>query len=129
MNQKTFSIIMATSNCGRKVENTLRSIFSQNKDLFELIVLDNASTDDTLSHIKKYENDLTLLSEKDGGVYYAFNKGVRLARGRYVYFIGAGDVLRPDILKRVAEILPAGEKPALVYGDSDFVKQKVFNGR
>ncbi len=41
-NQKMFSIIMATYNCGQKVENTLQSIFSQNKELFELIVVDGA---------------------------------------------------------------------------------------
>ncbi|MEJ7700922.1 MAG: glycosyltransferase [Pyrinomonadaceae bacterium] len=67
-NQKVFSIIMATYNCGQKVENTLQSILSQNKELFELIVVDGASTDNTLEYLKKYESSLTLISEKDDGI-------------------------------------------------------------
>ncbi|MDQ3132098.1 MAG: glycosyltransferase [Acidobacteriota bacterium] len=127
-NQKLFSIIMATYNCGQKVENTLQSIFSQNKELFELIVLDGASTDDTLDYIKNYESDLTLISEKDDGVYYAFNKGIDLATGKYIYFIGAGDCLKPNILEQVKDFLPP-ENPGFVYGNCYFVKNKVYNGK
>ena len=128
INQKVFSIIIATYNCGQKIENTLQSIFSQNKELFELIVIDGASTDDTLDYIKKYENDLTLVSEKDDGVYYAFNKAIDLATGKYIYFIGAGDCLKPGILEQVRGFLPQ-EIPALVYGNCYFVKHKVYNGK
>jgi len=116
MNQKTFSIIIATFNCGRKIEHTIESILSQKRDLFELIVVDGASTDDTLEHIKKYENDLTLISEKDDGVYYAFNKGIDLATGEYLYFIGAGDLLREGVLERINNDLPT-ENLSFVYGD------------
>ncbi|MEJ7848038.1 MAG: glycosyltransferase family 2 protein [Pyrinomonadaceae bacterium] len=122
--QKTFSIILATYNCGQKVENTLRSILSQDKELFELIVMDGASTDGTLGFIRKYENDLSLISEKDGGVYQAFNKGIDLAKGKYIYFIGAGDCLRPGILEQVKGHLP-NVSPAFVYGSSYLMKQKV----
>ena len=127
-NQKTFSIIMATYNCGQKVENTLRSVLAQDKELFELIVMDGASTDGTLEFIKKYENDLTLVSEKDGGVYDAFNKAIDIATGKYLYFIGAGDYLQPNVLEEVREVLPVST-PALVYGNCYFTKQKIFNGR
>ncbi len=119
---------MATYNCGQKVENTLQSIFSQNKELFELIILDGASTDDTLDYIKNYESDLTLISEKDDGVYYAFNKGIDLATGKYIYFIGAGDCLKPNILEQIKEFLPQ-ENPGFVYGNCYFVKSKVYNGK
>ncbi|MEP6900121.1 MAG: glycosyltransferase family 2 protein [Actinomycetota bacterium] len=123
-----FSIIMATYNCGQKVESTLQSIFSQNRELFEIIIIDNASTDDTLDYIKKYENEVTLISEKDDGVYFAFNKGIDLAQGKYIYFIGAGDYLKPAILAEIKEFLPL-ETPSLVYGKCYFLKQKVFNGK
>jgi glycosyltransferase involved in cell wall biosynthesis len=124
VNQKVFSIILATYNCGQKVGNTLQSILSQNEELFELIVVDGASTDDTLDYIRKYESDLTLISEKDDGVYDAFNKGIDIARGKYIYFIGAGDCLRPGILEQVKEFLPQ-EIPTFVYGDFYLMKQKV----
>lgn len=127
--QKMISIIMATYNCGRKVENTLQSIFSQNKELFELIVLDGGSTDDTLDYIRKYENDLTLISEKDEGVFDAMNKGIDLATGKYLYFIGAGDCLRQGVLEQVKDFLPQ-ETSSFVYGSSYLMKQKVvWQGR
>lgn len=126
--QKIFSIVLATYNCGRKVESTIESILCQNKDLFELIVLDGASTDDTLDCIKKYESDaLKLISEKDGGVYHAFNKGIDLATGQYLYFIGAGDRLREGVLETVSEFLPSNV-PAFVYGDAFVVKEQIHYG-
>ncbi|HEX8250959.1 MAG TPA: glycosyltransferase family 2 protein [Pyrinomonadaceae bacterium] len=125
--RKIFSIVLATYNCGRKVEPTIESILGQNKDLFELIVLDGASTDDTLDCIKKYESDLTLISEKDAGVYDAFNKGIDLATGEYLYFIGAGDKLREGVLETVSEFLPL-EVTAFVYGDAYVVKEQIHYG-
>lgn len=125
--RKIFSIVLATYNCGRKVEPTIESILCQNKDLFELIVLDGASTDDTLDCIRKYESSLTLVSEKDGGVYDAFNKGIDLATGQYLYFIGAGDKLREGVLETVSEFLPS-DVPALVYGDAYVVKEQIHYG-
>ncbi len=128
VSQKIFSIIMATYNCGEKIENTLQSIFSQNKELFELIVVDGASTDNTLEYLKKYKSSLTLISEKDEGIFDAFNKGIDIASGKYIYFIGAGDCLRPGVLEQVREFLPT-ETPTLVYGNCYFVKRKGFDGR
>lgn len=126
--QKLISIIAATYNCGRKIEDTLQSIFSQNADLFEVIVVDGASVDDTLPLIEKYRDRITLVSEKDDGVYYAFNKAIDLATGKYLYFIGAGDLLKPGILDEIKEFLPA-ETPSLVYGKVFFAKQKLLNGK
>lgn len=127
-NQKLISIIISTYNCGQKIEKTLQSILSQNRDLFELIVIDGASTDATLDYLRKYKDDLTLVSEKDDGIYYAFNKGIDLANGKYLYFIGAGDCLKPEILEQIKDFLPSA-KPTLVYGKCYFTKQKIINGR
>ncbi len=124
-NRKLISIIIATYNCGQKIENTLESIFTQNKDLFELIVIDGASTDNTIEYIKKYKNKLTLICEKDQGVFDAFNKGIDLATGYYIYFIGAGDCLRPNILEDIKNFLSI-EKPTIVYGSCYLMKQNTI---
>lgn len=128
-NQKLFSVILATYNSGPKVEDTLQTILSQNKELFELIVVDGASTDDTLDYLKRYEGSFTLISEKDDGIYDAFNKGIDLAGGKYVCFMGAGDRLRPGILEQVKRVLPQ-EAPSFVYGSCYLMKrQVVWTGR
>ncbi len=126
MSQKTFSIIIATYNCGQKIELTIKSILAQNRDLFELIIVDGASTDGTLEYIKKYENDVTFVSEKDDGIYYAFNKGIDLATGKFLYFIGAGDIMHEGVLECVSELLPADENLAFVYGDV-YIKEWGYN--
>jgi glycosyltransferase involved in cell wall biosynthesis len=127
-NQKLFSIIMATYNCGQKVENTLDSIFSQNSDLFEVIVMDSVSTDETLDFLKKYEDRVTLVTEKDEGIYHAFNRAIDLATGKYLYFIGAGDCLKSGILEEIKDFLPL-EKPSVIYGKVFFAKCQKFNGK
>ena len=125
---KLISIVIATFNCGRKIEDTLNSIFSQNEELFEVIILDAVSTDETLEVIRKFQNRLTLVSEKDEGVYDAFNKGIERANGKYIYFIGAGDCLQPDILDQIKDQLPP-EIPTLFYGNCYFVARQEFNGK
>lgn len=125
--RKIFSIILATYNCGQKIESTVESILSQDRNLFELIVVDGASTDDTLEYVKKFENDLKFVSEKDNGVYDAFNKGINCASGEYLYFIGAGDKMRENVLEIVSKsLLPAA--PAFLYGDAYVVKDKFLYG-
>lgn len=121
---------MATYNCGDKVEETLKSILLQNEELFELIVFDGASTDDTVERVSKYKENLTLVSERDDGVFDAFNKAIDLSVGEYLYFIGAGDRLRPGILEQVKKVLPRGPIPFFVYGSSYLVRQEVvWQGR
>jgi glycosyltransferase involved in cell wall biosynthesis len=111
-----FSVIIPSYNCGRKLEATIESVLTQPAGLYELLVVDGGSTDDTLDVVRKYEGRLRYVSEPDRGVYDAINKGVRMSRGKYVFIIGAGDRMRDGVLSRVAEMLPAGA--SFVYGDA-----------
>jgi glycosyltransferase involved in cell wall biosynthesis len=120
MSQKQFSVIIPTYNCGRKLEATIASVLSQSKGLYELIVVDGNSTDETLEIVRKYAGHLRFISEDDRGVYDAINKGVRMSSGKYIFIIGAGDRLRDGVLERVVELLP--EEPSLVYGNAFLVR-------
>src|SRR5205085_12076552 len=112
MGAENISVIVATRNAGEKVAKTIESVLAQDSSLHELIVIDAQSTDETLDTVRRYERHLTLVSEPDLGIYEALNKGVRRATGSYLYFAGAGDLLRLGSFSRVAPgLLP--DLPAL----------------
>lgn len=128
MEQKLFSIIIPTFNPGPKIEKTINSVLSQDGNLFELLVVDGGSTDDTLDLLSKYAGKINVVSEKDEGVYEAMNKGIELSTGKYLYFIGAGDSLRTAILAKLHAILPRDEF-TFVYGNVYMVdKGMIYDG-
>lgn len=120
--QKLFSVVIPTYNCGHKLAATIESVLSQPEDLYEMILVDGGSTDETLKVIEQYGRDFTLTCEGDQGVYDAFNKGISMSSGRYLLFLGAGDRVREGVLARAAEVLPEG-KLSFAYGDAYFVRQ------
>jgi glycosyltransferase involved in cell wall biosynthesis len=99
MKKKLLSIITPTYNCKDKVEKTIKSVLSQEEQLFEYLIIDGGSTDGTIDVLKKYSKQIRYISEKDNGIYDAMNKGIDRARGHYLYFLGAGDCLKDGILK------------------------------
>lgn len=88
------SIITITYNAERFLERTIQSVLAQPTTDFEYIIIDGGSTDGTLAIIQRYEQHITdWISESDGGLYDAMNKGLHRARGQYVWFMNAGDEL------------------------------------
>lgn len=104
------SIVIANYNYGRFLEEAIQSVLSQSCQDFELIVCDAASKDNSVEVIKKYENRIAWwCSENDGGQSAAFNKGFSHARGRFLTWLNADDVMLPGTianLKRAFERYP-----------------------
>jgi glycosyltransferase involved in cell wall biosynthesis len=99
-----FTILTAAFNSSATLEKTLTSIGEQTFQNLEHIVVDGGSCDETQDILKSFESsyNLTWISEPDRGISHALNKGLRLARGRYILVIQADDqLLSPDILKKV----------------------------
>ena len=94
-NQEIFiSIITITYNAENFLEETIQSIIQQTCKNFEYIIVDGGSKDKTLDIIHQYEQHITKwISEPDEGIYDAMNKGIRLARGKYLWFMNAGDTI------------------------------------
>jgi glycosyltransferase involved in cell wall biosynthesis len=136
MNPPLISVITPTFNSGAKIAATVASVLSQRKGLYEFLVIDGASTDDTLAHLRAQGPALRYLSEPDEGIYDAMNKGIRLTSGKFLYFLGAGDRLLPGVLEAVAaEIrkLPCQgqtSRPTLLYGNVDWSSySRPYDGR
>ena len=86
------SIITVVYNAENCIEPTIKSVIEQTYENVEYIIIDGGSTDRTLSIIQKYEKYISYwLSEPDGGIYDAMNKGIALCRGTLVGIINAGD--------------------------------------
>ena len=94
------SIITVTLNSEKYLNETLKSIFNQKYKNYELIIIDGKSNDKTLDIIKKNIKKIDLYkSEKDKGIYDAFNKGIKLANGDLIGIVNSDDILKPNALK------------------------------
>ena len=103
-----FTILTATLNMGATIRKTLESIRNQKFQSFEHIVIDGGSQDETLKILEEYKNTYAInwLSEPDDGIADALNKGLHMARGRYVLVIQADDQLLEAItLNKVHDLL------------------------
>lgn len=102
MNSNKISIITSTYNAESTLEGCILSILSQTYLNIEYIIIDGDSTDGTLGIVKKYENEfngrLKWISEKDNGIYDAWNKGIALSSGDWITFVGGDDILLADAM-------------------------------
>ncbi|MEN6453516.1 MAG: glycosyltransferase family 2 protein [Prolixibacteraceae bacterium] len=102
-NQPLVTIITVVLNGEKTIGRTIRSVLGQSYLHLEYIVLDGGSTDGTISIIRKYENDgrLSWLSEPDGGIADAWNKGIGMASGELIGLINADDWYEEDALEKI----------------------------
>ncbi len=88
------SIITVNRNNAEGLKRTIRSVINQSYKDFEYIIIDGASTDNSIDVIKEHEKDLSYwISEADKGIYNAMNKGIKQAHGEYCLFLNSGDYL------------------------------------
>lgn len=132
----TFSIVTITYNADNVLGKTVDSVFSQTYPHVEHVIIDGASTDDTLQVAQDYMqrsyaasngHEIRIVSEPDNGLYDAMNKGLRQVSGDYVLFLNAGDFF-PDseVLSNIArnvglEVVSREKLPVVLYGNTDIV--------
>jgi len=113
------SIITVVYNARPTLEETIKSVLSQKKDLVEYWIIDGGSTDGSIELILKYEQQLAgWISEPDNGIYDAMNKGIDRARGQWIYFLGGDDTLRPDIISQIQPHLY--DSYSMIFGEVRF---------
>lgn len=100
------SIIIATFNAELELQKTIDSIRWQLFKNYELIIIDGYSSDNTVNIIKSNSDIVSFyVSEPDLGLYDAWNKGIKVAKGEWICFLGAGDTLNSDALQRYYNLI------------------------
>ncbi len=118
------SIVTVAFNSAATIAATMRSVAEQTYDNIEHLVIDGASTDDTLAVVRDHGAHLAnLLSEPDHGIYHAMNKGLALATGDFVGFLNADDMLAsPEVVASIARAAAVRGTDA-VCGDLVYVRK------
>jgi len=114
---KNLSIIIATFNAAKTLHIALESIKDQFLQDWECIIVDGGSKDETINIIKKYcniDSRFRYISEPDNGIYDAFNKGWKMAKGEWIYYLGSDDVLTQDGLEK---LIINSDNSDVVYGN------------
>ena len=118
-----FSIITVTYNAAETLPATLTSVKEQSCKLYEYIVMDGVSKDNTVQLATDANiTNARIISSPDKGLYDAMNKAIDIATGEYLIFLNAGDAFHsPDTLQKIADVIMNHDFPGIVYGQTQLV--------
>jgi glycosyltransferase involved in cell wall biosynthesis len=127
---KKVSIITVVKNAVKTINETILSVINQDYSNIEFIIIDGVSKDGTLEIISQYSNKISkIISEKDLGIYDAMNKGIKIATGDWIYFLGADDLLsESNIITKIfnSKLLP---NTKVIYGNVLFKQtNRIYDG-
>ncbi|HEY6802565.1 MAG TPA: glycosyltransferase family 2 protein [Pyrinomonadaceae bacterium] len=112
------SVVTISYNQGKFLEDTIKSVVSQNYPNLEYIIIDGGSTDNSPEIIKRFSNQLSFwCSEPDAGPAGGLNKGFRHVTGDILAFLNADDLFLPGTLKRAVELFRRHPTADVVFGD------------
>lgn len=120
------TIVTVVLNKEDLIESTILSVLNQSYSNIEYIVIDGGSKDGTTEVINKYKENIThIISEKDGGIYHAMNKGINLAKGSWINFMNAGDKFTNN---NVLSKLPFStcSNNSILYGNRSHIGKAIY---
>lgn len=126
------SIITATYNRSITLQHTIQSVLNQSYCNIEYIIVDGASTDNSLSIIQKYEpafnGRLNWISESDNGLYDAINKGIGMATGDIIGILHSDDFFTDNhIIEQIVYAFQRNKECDAIYGDVHYVRTENIN--
>ncbi|AMA09214.1 glycosyltransferase [Picosynechococcus sp. PCC 73109] len=117
------SIIIPCYNAEKWIGEAIESALRQTYSPIEIIVVDDGSTDNSLSAIKKYESKIKWITSENLGVSAARNKGIKISSGDFIQFIDADDYISPGKIQKQLDFLLTSNAD-IVYGDWCYQYQK-----
>jgi len=126
---KLFSVITVCYNDLTNLQHTLASVMSQDFEDFEYIIVDGGSSDGTREYLE-IQQGIKYISEVDNGISDAFNKGVKLASGSWIIFLGAGDkFINSNVLLSVKKKMLCKQDYYILWGNVFFINSNNDIGR
>lgn len=124
-NDPLISIITPVFNGENTIEQTILSVINQTYKNIEYIIIDGGSTDKTIDIIKKYEDKIAYwVSEKDFGLYYAMDKGIRYSNGSIIGNINADDYYYDEfVFEKIVTLFKSHPEIDVLHGDLKVVKK------
>ena len=124
-NEIQITVIIDAYNYGAYIEDAISSAIQQTfpREQYEVIVVDDGSTDDTRQRVSKYLPDIVYIYKENGGQASAFNAGIAIARGEFVAFLDADDYWFPDKLNEVMKAFRIDPCIDVVYNQMNVVDE------
>lgn len=111
------SLITVVYNGEQLITGTLNSAIQQSYKNIELVIVDGGSTDHTLDRVQEFKSHIgTIISEKDNGIYDAMNKGIKAAKGEWLYFLNVGDSFYDNKVLEKVFSEPISNEISFIYG-------------
>jgi len=128
-----FTIITVCLNAEATIKNTINSVLNQTIQNFEYIIIDGNSSDNTVKIIESFEEKVRSkissykwISEPDEGIYDGFNKGIEMATGDWISFIGADDIYVNNAIELYQNNFPV-EEVDFVYSNVEIANSNMIN--
>lgn len=116
------TVITVVFNGEKYLEKSIKSVVTQFYQNIQYIIIDGASTDNTVEIVKKYDKYIDFwVSEKDEGIYDAMNKAINISKGEMIFFLGADDIFSDKfVVDNIVDVyIKNNAKPMMIFG---FVK-------
>jgi len=135
MNNPLVTVITPSYNQGKFIEETITSVLNQTYKNIEYIIIDGASTDNTIEIIMRYSGSISkIVSKRDSGQSDAINKGISLASGELITWVNSDDLLEAHAIEYAVSAFAESTSLDFVYGDVNLIDEnschiRVLKGR
>lgn len=118
------SVIIPTYNRAARISRAINSVLSQTFNDYEIIIVDDGSTDDTAQVLKQFNGKIKYIFQENQGSAVARNRGIQEARGEYIAFLDSDDFWVPEKLTEQVRILESHPKVGIVYSRMPIINEK-----
>ena len=114
------SVVIPAYNAAKTINDCLSSIFNQTETDFEVILVNDGSTDNTAEIIKAWADKIKIINQNNAGAAAARNRGAQEAQGEFIIFCDADLILKPEMLAKMLGALQKNQNAAYVYSAFKF---------